>query len=43
MFRRFGRLFIGGKSRKNNRDEIAEVFIRERFGSKIACGNRKEG
>jgi hypothetical protein len=30
MCRRFGTLFIGGKSRKNNQDEIAGVFIQKK-------------
>jgi len=29
--RRFGTLFLGGVSRKNNRDKIVVVFIREKF------------
>jgi hypothetical protein len=39
MYRRFGTLcsiFICGVNRKNNLDEIVEVFIWESFGSKIA-------
>jgi len=44
MCRRFGSLcaiFIGGVSRKSNRDEIVGVLYGKRFGSKIACANRK--
>jgi len=38
IYRRFGTLFsnfIGGVSRKNNRDEIVGVFMGKRFGSTI--------
>jgi hypothetical protein len=28
--------FVGGVSRKNNRDEIVVVFIREKFGLEIS-------